>query len=198
MFSALLLGLLAVLLSGLLPPAPAFLLATSLALLLNFSGLDEQQDCLRRHAPNALMMAGVIIAAAMFLGILNETGMLEQIALSLLAVLPAAVGAQLHVIVAYLGVPLELVTSTDAYYFSLLPIVEQTATEYGASSIGVATALLIGAIIATFVTPFAPALWLALGLAGANMGKYLRLAFPIVWIFAIVMVSVAWLIGALA
>ncbi len=36
---------------------------------------------LRAHAPvNALMMAAVIIAAGMFLGVLNETGMLKAIA----------------------------------------------------------------------------------------------------------------------
>lgn len=187
-------GLVAALLSGLLPPAPAFLIATSLALLVNFAG-DEQQKCLRRHAPNALTMAGVIIAAAMFLGVLNETGMLEQIALSLLAVLPSSVGPYLHIIVAYLGVPLELVTSTDAYYFSLLPIVQQAAATFGVSGIGVATALMIGAIIATFVTPFAPALWLAIGLAEANMGRYLRFAFPIVWVFAIVLVTLGLFTG---
>ena len=43
--------------------------------------VDEQMNRLKAHAPNALMMAAVIIAAGMFLGVLNETGMLKAIAL---------------------------------------------------------------------------------------------------------------------
>ena len=123
-------------------------------------------------------MAGVILAAAMFLGILDGTGMLEQIALSLIAILPASVGPYIHVIIGLLGVPLDLATSTDAYYFSVLPIVQQTAEAFGVSGMGAASAMIVGNVIGTFVSPFSPALWLALGLARAEMGKYLRIAFP--------------------
>ncbi|GAB5758118.1 hypothetical protein JMUB7511_27140 [Staphylococcus aureus] len=35
---------------------------------------------LRADAPNELMMEAVFIAAGMFLGVLNETGMLKEIA----------------------------------------------------------------------------------------------------------------------
>ncbi|MGV0342135.1 hypothetical protein ACUY3L_08575 [Corynebacterium mastitidis] len=174
-------ALLAVLVTGLLPPAPAFLIATTLVLPLNFESPTEQTDAMRRHAPSALAMASVIIAAAMFLGVLGGSGMLKQIALSLLNVLPASVGPWVHVIVGYLGVPLDLATSTDAYYFSVLPIVQETAGGFGVSALGAASALIIGNIIGTFVAPFSPALWLAIGLARADMGRHLRLSFPLAW-----------------
>ncbi len=51
---------------------------------------------IRAHAPNALMMGAVILAAAVFLGVLNESEMLESVALSTLAVLPEALGPNLH------------------------------------------------------------------------------------------------------
>lgn len=189
---------LVILLAGLLPPAPTFLIATTLALLINFPDSHSQSKVLRRHAPNALSMAGIIIAAAMFLGVLNETGMLEQIALSLVSVLPAAVGPYLHVIVRLLGVPLDLLTSTDAHYFSVLPIVQETAASFGVSGMSTALALIIGNVIGTFVSPFSPALWLALGLAGgANMGRYIKLAFPIAWAFSAALVLVAFASGML-
>ncbi len=73
------------------------------------------------------MMAAVIIAAGMFLGVLNETGMLKAIATNLIKVIPAEVGPYLHIIVGLLGVPLDLLTYTDAYYFAVSPIVQQTA-----------------------------------------------------------------------
>src|SRR5690625_5865589 len=83
------------------------------------------------YAPNALMMATIIIAAAVFLGVLRESGMLESIALSLLAIMPASVGSVLHLIVVGLGVPLDMLTSTDAYYFSVLLLTDETASLFG-------------------------------------------------------------------
>ena len=74
------------------PPEFAFMIGVSLALVINFKSVDEQMERLRAHAPNALMMAAVIIAAGMFLGVLNETGMLKAIATDLIKVIPAEVG----------------------------------------------------------------------------------------------------------
>jgi CitMHS family citrate-Mg2+:H+ or citrate-Ca2+:H+ symporter len=150
---------------------------------------------LKAHAPNALMMAAVIIAAGMFLGVLNETGMLKAIALTLIHIIPSSVGPYLHVIVGIFGVPLDLLTSTDAYYFAVLPIVEQTAGQFGVPSVSTAYSMLIGNIIGTFVSPFSPALWLAIGLAEANMGTYIKYAFFWIWGFAIVMLIIALLMG---
>ncbi|MGV0346480.1 CitMHS family transporter [Corynebacterium coyleae] len=192
------LALIGVLVAGLASPASAFLVGTALLMALNFPSLEDQSDALRRHAPTALSMAGVILAAAMFLGILDGTGMLEQIALSLIAILPASVGPYIHVIIGLLGVPLDLATSTDAYYFSVLPIVQQTAEAFGVSGMGAASAMIVGNVIGTFVSPFSPALWLALGLARAEMGKYLRIAFPICWVFSVILVLGSWAVGVFA
>ncbi|MBU5909401.1 hypothetical protein JVW25_22240, partial [Vibrio cholerae O1] len=55
---------LAVILSMLIniaPPEFAFMIGVSLALVINFKSVDEQMERLRAHAPNALMMAAVII-----------------------------------------------------------------------------------------------------------------------------------------
>ena len=152
-------------------------------------------DRLKAHAPNALMMAAVIIAAGMFLGVLNETGMLKVIATDFIKIIPDAVGPYLHIIVGIFGVPLDLLTSTDAYYFAVLPIVEQTASQFHVSAVSTAYAMVIGNIIGTFVSPFSPALWLSIGLAEVNMGTYIKYAFFWIWGFAIVLLLIAVLMG---
>lgn len=177
------------------PPEFTFMIGVSLALIINFKSVDEQMDRLKAHAPNALMMATVIIAAGMFLGVLNETGMLKAIATDLIKIIPAEVGPFIHVIVGLFGVPLDLLTSTDAYYFAVLPIVEQTASQFGVPAVSTAYSMVIGNIIGTFVSPFSPALWLAIGLAEANMGTYIKYAFFWIWGFAIVMLVIAMLMG---
>lgn len=185
-------------LTNIAPPEFAFMIGVSIALIINYKSVDEQMDRLKAHAPNALMMAVVIVGAGMFLGILDETGMLKAISTSFIHIIPQPVGPYIHIIVGIFGVPLDLLTSTDAYYFALLPIVKQTAAEFGVSQVSTAYSMVIGNIIGTFVSPFAPAVWLALGLAEANMGTYIKYAFFWVWGFAIVLLLIAMLIGTVA
>ncbi|MCQ9903264.1 citrate transporter, partial [Staphylococcus aureus] len=155
---------LVMMLANIAPPEFAFMIGVAIALVINFPNVDEQMNRLKAHAPNALMMAAVIIAAGMFLGVLEETGMLKSIALNFIKIIPDAVGPYLHIIVGFFGVPLDLLTSTDAYYFALLPIVEQTASQFGINPVSTAYSMVIGNIVGTFVSPFSPALWLAIGL----------------------------------
>lgn len=63
---------------------------------------------------------------------------------------------------------------------------------------GAASAMIVGNVIGTFVSPFSPALWLALGLARAEMGKYLRIAFPVCWAFSVALVLGSWAVGVFA
>ncbi|UUI40014.1 CitMHS family transporter [Oceanobacillus oncorhynchi] len=181
--------------ASLLAPQYAFMIGVAIALPLNYKGVDNQMNRVKAHAPNALMMAAVILAAGVFLGVLNESGMLEQIALAGIAIMPAFVVPIVHIIVGIFGVPLDLLTSTDAYYFALMPIVDQIASSQGIASVSTAYAMMIGNIIGTFVSPFSPALWLGIGLASANMGKHIKYSFFWLWGFSIVILVIAVLIG---
>ncbi|WP_203341125.1 CitMHS family transporter [Planococcus beijingensis] len=180
---------------GIIPAGFAFMIGVSLALPLNYPNMKDQMDRIKDHAPNALLMAAIILAAGSFLGILNGTLMLDSIANDLVKILPAFVIPYLHIIIGFFGVPFDLLLSTDAYYFALFPIVEQVVTEFGVSSLSAAYAMIIGNIIGTFVSPFSPALWLALGLAGLEMGRHIRYSLPIMWGFSIVLLGISILIG---
>ncbi|GAB2542278.1 CitMHS family transporter [Gracilibacillus alcaliphilus] len=190
-------AVLSTMMSGLLAPQYAFMIGVAIALPLNYKGVDSQMERVKAHAPNALMMAAVILAAGVFLGVLNESDMLKQIALAAIAIMPGFVVPYVHIIVGIFGVPMDLLTSTDAYYFALLPIVEQIATTQGVAATSTAYAMMIGNIIGTFVSPFSPALWLGIGLASANMGKHIKYSFFWLWGFSIVLLGFAILIGVI-
>ncbi|WP_088034425.1 CitMHS family transporter [Evansella clarkii] len=189
------LGLVASLVTDLIPAGFAFMIALSIALPLNYPKVNDQMDRIKAHAPNALLMATIILAAGSFLGILGGTGMLDSIAVDMVTILPAMVVPYLHLIIGAFGVPFELILNTDAYYFAMLPVVEQIVTGYGVDTFSAAYAMIIGNIIGTFVSPFAPALWLALGLAGLEMGKHIRYSIFWVWGFSLVLMGVAILLG---
>lgn len=182
---------------GIVPSGFIFMIGLSIALPLNYPKVQDQMGRIKEHAPNALMMASIILAAGSFLGIMNGTEMLDSLAVDLVTILPAFIVPYLHIIMGVFGVPFDLVLSTDAYYFALLPVVEQIVTSHGIDSVTAAYTMIIGNIIGTFVSPFSPALWLALGLAGLEMGKHIRYSFFWVWGFSIVLMLVAFLLGVI-
>lgn len=174
------------------------MIGLSIALPLNYPDVKQQSDRIKEHAPSALTMATIILAAGSFLGILTETGMLNSIAADLVTIIPAFIAPYLHLIIGFFGVPFDLLLSTDAYYFALLPVADQMAVGFGIDSLSTAYAMIIGNIVGTFVSPFSPALWLALGLAGLEMGKHIRYSLFWMWGISIVLLIVAVLVGVIA
>lgn len=190
-------AIISILVWGVIPAGFAFIIGVSIALPLNYPNMKDQMDRIKDHAPNALLMAAIILAAGSFLGILNGTLMLDSLAKDLVTILPAFVLPYIHLVIGFFGVPFDLLLSTDAYYFALLPIVEQVAATAGVSSLSTAYAMIVGNIIGTFVSPFSPALWLALGLAGLEMGRHIRYSLLIMWAFSIVLLVISVLIGVI-
>ena len=189
------LAVVGLLMSGLLPAGLIFMLAVSIALPINYRNMDLQMDRIKAHAPSALMMAAIILAAGSFLGILGNTGMLDSLAEDMVVILPAFLVPFLHYIIGFFGAPLELVLNTDAYYFALLPVVEQIVSTHGVDSITAAYSIMIGNVIGTFISPFSPALWLAVGLAGIEMGRYIKYAIFWVWGFSVLAMVAAFVMG---
>lgn len=191
-------GIIAILVTGIIPAGFAFMIGVAIALPVNFRTIQLQNECIKRHAPNALSMASIILAAGVFLGVLNGTGMLTSIAQDLINIMPEFMGRYIHLIIGFLGLPFDLLLSTDAYYFALLPVVDQIATTYGIASTSTAYAMIVGNIVGTFVSPFSPALWLALGLANIEMGRYIRYSFFWMWAIGILLLIAAIIMGVIA
>ncbi|WON82183.1 SLC13 family permease [Chromobacterium haemolyticum] len=71
---ALFLGVIGTLISGILPSGYIFMIGLGIALVINYPDVDEQLERIRAHAPNALLMGAIILAAGSFLGVLNGSG----------------------------------------------------------------------------------------------------------------------------
>lgn len=186
---------LAVLVMGVFPPGYTFMIALCVALVINYPQPKVQIQRINAHAGGAIMMASIILAAGTFLGILKESGMLNSIARALVDVLPAVLLPYMHLVIGAIGIPLELVLSTDAYYFALFPVVEQITSQAGVPSTSAAYAMIIGSIVGTFVSPFSPALWMGLGLAKLSMGQHIRYSFFWIWGLSLSLLVLTWMLG---
>ncbi|MEQ3551947.1 SLC13 family permease [Pseudonocardia nematodicida] len=189
------LGTMGLLVTGTLPPGYAFLLGASVVLVVNFRSRDDQMAQMRRHAPNGLTLAAIILAAGTFLGVMSETGMLESVALDLIAVLPQWLVENLHILFGFLSVPLDFVLSVDAYWFALFPVVLEVTGTTDISTTTILYSMLIGNTISSILGPLNPVIWLALSLVRAEFAAYVRYVFPWMWGFSLALFGAAILLG---
>jgi CitMHS family citrate-Mg2+:H+ or citrate-Ca2+:H+ symporter len=189
---------LATMMTGVISPALTFMVATILALLINHRGMSGQSEQFDLNAKSCMLMASTLLAAGVLLGVLDESGMIEAMAKSATAVLPAGVMPVLPIIVAVLGVPMSLLFGPDAYYFGLLPVLVSVGNTYGIDPIDLGQASIIGQETLGFpISPLTGAFYLLVGLAGVPIGKHIIRATGWLWLVSIVVTVVAVALGVI-
>lgn len=195
---AVLLAALGAMMTGVISPALTFMVATILALLINHRGMSRQSEQFDLNATSCMLMASTLIAAGVLLGVLDESGMIEAMAKSATAVLPAGVMPVLPVIVAVLGVPMSLLFGPDAYYFGLLPVLVSVGGAYGIDPLVLGQASIIGQETLGFpISPLTGSFYLLVGLAGVPIGKHIMRATGWLWLVSIVVTVVAVISGVI-
>ena len=71
-------AVLGLMIAGVLPPVAMFMLGTAAALLVNYPSVAMQRERVDAHAQGALMMASILLAAGVFTGIMQGTGMIAR------------------------------------------------------------------------------------------------------------------------
>jgi len=185
-------GLLAGLITGILPLPILFILATALALAINYPTLAEQRERIQAHSYNIVSVVGLIFAAAIFTGVLSGTGMDDAMSQSLLAIMPDSLGPYMAPATALFSAAATYAVTNDAFYFGMLPILASTAEVYGISGVEMARASLIGQPI-HLLSPLVASTYLLVNLVGVEYGDNQRAS--ILWVAGLVLAMLA---GALA
>ncbi|MFT4192538.1 MAG: CitMHS family transporter [Comamonas sp.] len=171
-------ALMAALIFGLLPLSVLFMVGFAIALLINYPDLTQQRQLVGEYAPNALAVVALIFAAGIFTGLLSGTGMVEAMSRGLLAAIPHSMGPYMPTITAVLSLPLTFFMSNDAFYYGVLPILNEAAQAYGVSAVEMARASLVGQPV-HLLSPLVPSTYLLVGLAGVDFGDHQR--FTLKW-----------------
>ena len=170
--------LLTVLIMDIISLGVVFAVGTSLALVINYRTIKEQTARIEEHAPAAMNVVIVIIAAGCFMGILSGTKMDAAITNTLVTMIPDSFGPHMALITALLSAPGTFFLSNDAFYYGIVPILAKTGAAYGVTPVEIARASLMGQPI-HFLSPLVGALWLLLGITNVSLGEIQKYAFPV-------------------
>ncbi|MBB3212750.1 CitMHS family citrate-Mg2+:H+ or citrate-Ca2+:H+ symporter [Herbaspirillum sp. Sphag1AN] len=179
-----------------IPSVLVFMVGLALSLLVNYRSAGAQMVMVKRHSAEALLLATVLLCAGVFLGVITKSGMLDQLSLQLVAVLPASAARYLHLYLGVLATPIGMGVGSDSYYFGILPLLVKVMAPFGISPETVARAMMIGENVGFAISPMIASAYLAAGLAEVDFGHHIRHAFLRTWLVALAVLLVSVLCGA--
>ena len=181
-----------------MPIAILFAIGFAIALFVNYPDPDEQQEKMLNHANNFVMICTLVFAAGIFTGIFSETGMMDAVAQSVVSIIPDWIGSHLPVIVALTSIPMGIVFSPDAYYFGILPIISETAANFGIAPEAIGRAAALGHSTIGFpLSPLVPATFILIGLVKVPFGDHQKFLLKWALLTNFVMTIVAILLGVI-
>ncbi|GAA4398530.1 citrate:proton symporter [Tsukamurella soli] len=187
-------ALLVVLVLDVLPIPVLFMITAAIALIANFPAVADQQAAITRHSSSIVSVVGMVLAAAVLTGVFTGTGMVEAVATWLTHAIPESMGPHLGVVTGVLSMPFTFLMSNDAFYFGVLPVLSETAGQYGVSAAEMARASITGQPF-HMQSPLVPAILLLVSLAGVSLADHHR---KVLWRAAavsLVMLAVGIVVG---
>ncbi|MEU1219346.1 CitMHS family transporter [Streptomyces microflavus] len=171
-------ALLTAMIMQLMPIPVLFLLGAALALTVNFPHMPDQRARIAAHADNVLNVSGMVFAAAVFTGVLTGTGMVENMADSVVSAVPEAMGPHMAIVTGLLSLPLTYFMSNDGFYFGVVPVLAEAGAAHGVSPLEIARASLAGQAL-HMSSPLVPAVYVLVGMAKVEFGDHTR--FTVKW-----------------
>ncbi|URZ87249.1 CitMHS family transporter [Floricoccus penangensis] len=153
------------------PPAVLFLVATSVALLVNYPNLKDQGKRIGANGGDAVQVIILVFGAGVLMGLFNGTGMADAIANNLTTIIPKSLGGFWGIVVAIVSAPGTFFISNDGFYYGVMPALAKAGNEYGFDNMHMAVASLMGQAF-HLLSPLVAFIYLLLRLTEVDMGEW--------------------------
>ncbi len=180
-----------------LPLYSIFMIAYAIALVVNFPNSKEQNKKIKTLGGNAIVMTLTLFSVGVFMGVISKSGMVKEMATTIVNVLPASIAPHMHWFLALFSVPLIMILGTDAFYYAMLPIIIGVVQPFGVAPESVAATFLLTATFGTPISPSVAAVYVGLGLADVSIGDHIKYSLKYVWLLSVITLIVSTLIGVI-
>lgn len=171
-----------------------FAVGLILALVINYPDRKMQNKLVSKYAAATYPIAPIVFMSGVVVGVLEGTGMMEQMVMTLVEIVPSSMGPYLHIIIALLNTPLMFIFTNDTWYFALVPIITAVGEQYGVAADIIVLALFFN--VGAFASIVAqPQIIMACDLGGETIREYIRFSFFKLWGISIVWTLVGFAIG---
>ena len=189
-------ALLVSLMLNVLPLAILFMVASAIALQINYPAIEMQRERIAAHAPNIFKVLSLTLSAGVFLGVLTGTGMSDTLGAQVTRAVPPALGPYLAPMTTVLAVPFYFFISNDAFFVGVLSVLTQAAAEYGLTPLDMARAAVI-ALPVNLLSPLAASTYVLASLVGVEFAQLQRFAFKWAALLALIVLITALLMGVI-
>lgn len=152
---------LAVLIKGDIHGSIIFMLASALALVVNYS-VDEASQRIEDIAADVLPTTVATLGAGVFSGVLTGSGMATALAHSIAAIIPTQLGSHMAPVYAIIAAPAICFLPQDAFYFGIASVMKGVMGEFGITAMETAVASMVGQSF-RLISPVIPALYMLCG-----------------------------------
>ena len=162
-----------------------FMIAFALAIIINYPDAKSAQQKIKEYAQTVFPIIVIFLTIGVFVGILQNTGIIKVLVSELANIFPTSLGPYLYIILAAFSVPIVILIGSDAFYFALLPLAVGLGQSFDVSPMHVTIAMLITEQIGLLLSPVIPATHLGLNLLSLRVDEHIRHSMMKVWCMSI-------------
>ena len=178
-----------------LPAYFVFMIAFSIALIVNYPGNKAKQAAIKMCAPNCYPIITVMLCAGVFVGVTRESGMLTDMATFVVTLIPESLHGIYNAVVSAVCVPMSIALGSQAYYYGFSPLLVEVASRIGVPAISTIATLIITQNAFGFITPVSAVNHLACGMLGRDIKDVFKFCFPRLLVFLVIQLAICFVIG---
>ena len=178
-----------------IPDYASFAIALIIGITINYKDLKLQNKLLSKYAATLYPTAPAVLLSGVVVGVLQESGMMQEMVNVLINIIPSSMGSWLYIIIALFSVPLMIIFTNDTWYYALIPIVAAICAKFGVSNEVVILTLIMN--MGAMISPVAqPQIYLACDLADkTELADYISFSFVPFCILTVLWIGSGVLLG---
>lgn len=150
-----------------------FMLASAIALVVNYPKVEESSQRLEDLAADVLPTAVITLGAGVFSGVLTGSGMATALANFIAGIIPTQLSSHMAPIYAVIATPAVCFLPQDAFYFGIASVMKDVMAQFGISATQAAVASMVGQSF-RLVSPVIPALYMLCGECKLNFTDFMK------------------------